>query len=141
MEDQKLYGNFSQEEMERYTEEARQRWGQTEAFQQSQERLKKMGKDGLGRVLEKSRKLTEEIARCLRSGEKPTGDKTQQLIAKHYDGLRAFYEPNPQMYRGLAEMYVADDRFKTNYENVAKGLAQFMHDAMMAYCDAQENKQ
>lgn len=135
MKDEELYGNFSKEETERYTEEARQKWGNTEAFKQSEVRVKKMGKEGLKRVLEESGKLTLEIAECMKSGEPAIGEKAQKLIARHYDGLRAFYEPNLEMYRGLAEMYVADDRFKQNYEKVAPGLAEYVREAMTAYCD------
>jgi|GEM_PF-4137753 len=32
-------------------------------------------------------------------------------------------------------VYIADDRFQANYENVAPGLAQFMHDAMIRYVE------
>jgi DNA-binding transcriptional MerR regulator len=135
MKDEELYGNFSKEEMERYTEEAREKWGRTEAFKQSEVRVKKMGKEGLKKVLTESGKLTVEIAECMKNGEKPTNEKAQKLIARHYDGLRAFYEPNLELYRGLAEMYVADERFKQNYEKVAPGLAEFMRGAMIAYCD------
>lgn len=126
-------GNFSKEQLDKYTEEARQKWGETDAFKQSTERVKKMGEEGLNEVLKESGKLTEEIAQCMKDGESPEGEATQRLIAKHYDGLRAFYEPNAQIYSGLASMYIADARFKATYENVAEGLAQFMHDAMMYY--------
>jgi DNA-binding transcriptional MerR regulator len=140
MDDKELYGNFSKEEMEKYTEEARQKWGDTTAFKQSEVRVKKMGKDGLKKVLEIAGKLTVEIAKTMKAGLDPKSTEVQKLIAQHYDGLRAFYEPNLELYRGLASMYVADERFKANYENVAPGLAQFMHDAMITYCDEQESK-
>lgn len=140
MQDEELYGNFSKEEMEKYTEEARQKWGHTEAYKQSTERVKKMGKDGLNKVLAEAGKLTEEIAEAMKAGEKASGEKTQELIARHYAGLRAFYEPNLEIYRGLAEMYVADPRFKANYEKVAEGLAEYMRDAMLHYADTQEKK-
>jgi hypothetical protein len=35
------------------------------------------------------------------------------------------------MHRGLAEMYVADDRFMRTYDDVAPGLAQYVHDAIV----------
>jgi DNA-binding transcriptional MerR regulator len=140
MEDQELYGNFSKEEMEKYTEEAKQKWGHTEAFKQSQERVKKMGKAGLAKVLEESGKLTLEIAEAMAQGQDPKSEAVQKLIARHYDGLRAFYEPNLKMYRGMAKMYVDDPRFKANYENVAKGLAEFMRDGMIYFADRQETK-
>lgn len=140
MDDKELYGNFSKEEMEKYTEEARQKWGTTTAFKQSQERVRNMGKDGLKKVLEASDKLTAEIAEAMTSGLDPKSEQAQKLIAQHYAGLRAFYEPNLEIYRGLANTYIADERFKAHYENVAKGLAEFMHDTMIVYCNEQENK-
>lgn len=138
MDDKELYGGFSKEEAEAYAKEAKERWGHTEAYKQSTERVKKMGKDGLNKVLEASGKLTVETAEAMKAGLDPKSKEVQKLIAKHYDGLRAFYEPTLELYRGLAHMYVADERFKANYENVAKGLAQFMQDAMIAYCNEQE---
>jgi hypothetical protein len=36
------------------------------------------------------------------------------------------------MHTGLAEMYVADPRFAATYEKVATGLAQYVHDAILA---------
>jgi DNA-binding transcriptional MerR regulator len=140
MEDQELYGNFSKEEMEKYNEEAKEKWGHTEAYKQSTERVKKMGKDGLNKVLAEAGKLTEEIAGAMKAGDLPTSDKVQKLIARHYDGLRAFYEPNLEIYRGLAEMYVADPRFKANYEKVAEGLAEYIRDGMVYYADTKSNK-
>jgi hypothetical protein len=116
-----------------YEEEARARWGDTRAFKQSEIRVKKMGEDGLKKTMEESRKITAEIAECMKSGEKPDGERAQKLIARHYEWLRNFYEPTPEMYRGLAEMYTADERFKANYEKVAVGLAEYMREGMMEY--------
>ncbi len=141
MQDEELYGSFTKKEMDAYTEEARQKWGDSDAFKQSQIRVKQMGKAGLKKVLEASGKLTVEIAGAMKTGINPKSEEVQKLIAKHYDGLRAFYEPNLEIYRGLANMYVADERFKANYEKVAPGLAKFMHDAMLVYADAQEKQQ
>jgi DNA-binding transcriptional MerR regulator len=138
MDDKELYGNFSKEEMERYHEEAKEKWGGTDAWKQSEIRVKKMGKEGLKKVLEEGGKLTEEIAECMKSGESADGERAQKLFARHYDGLRAFYEPTPEIYRGLAEMYVADERFKQNYEKVAEGLAEYMKEGMVYFAD---NKQ
>ncbi len=140
MEDQELYGNFSKAEMDKYTEEARQRWGHTDAFKQSQQRVKKMGKAGLAKVLKESGELTQAIAAAMKSGLYPKSEVVQQLIARHYDGLRAFYEPNLEMYKGLAIMYVDDPRFKANYENVAAGLAEFMRDGMLYFAEMNKEK-
>ncbi|MCK9351925.1 MAG: MerR family transcriptional regulator [Candidatus Paceibacterota bacterium] len=140
MEDEELYGNFSKEEAEAYAKEARERWGNTDAYKQSRERVKKMGKEGMKKVLEESGKLTLEIVECMKAGEPATGERAQKLIARHYDGLRAFYEPNLEMYTGLAEMYVADERFKKNYEKVAEGLAEYMREGMVCFAERGKEK-
>jgi MerR family transcriptional regulator, thiopeptide resistance regulator len=36
------------------------------------------------------------------------------------------------MQRGLAEMYVVDPRFAAHYDAIAPGLAQYVHDAIVA---------
>ena len=45
---------------------------------------------------------------------------------------RNFYECGYEMHRGLAQMYLADERFTKHYEDVAAGLAQYVHDAVVA---------
>jgi hypothetical protein len=139
MTDQSSNKNFSEKEIKEYAEEAEKRWGQTEIFKQSQERVKKMGKAGLEKVIKEASDLTQEIAVQMIKGEDPKNENVQKLIAKHYNGLRAFYEPNLKIYRNMAKMYIDDPRFKANYENVAQGLAQFMHDGMIFFADTQKN--
>jgi hypothetical protein len=39
------------------------------------------------------------------------------------------------MHRGLAEMYVTDERFARNYDDVEPGLARYVHDAINANAD------
>lgn len=116
-------------------DEAREKWGDTEAFKQSEINVKKMGKEGLKRVLAENEQIINDISVWMKEGADPKSDTVQKLIAKHYNGLRAFYEPNPALYQGLAEMYVADPRFKQNYEKVATGLAEYMKEGMIFFAN------
>jgi hypothetical protein len=43
----------------------------------------------------------------------------------------------PAMHRSLGEMYLADPRFTKHYEDLAEGLAQWVHDAWAANADRQ----
>lgn len=124
--------------MNHYADEAKQRWGHTEAYRQSQERVKKMTKADMDRIQKTNDELMRDIAAVMTEG--PESTEAQRLIVRHYEGLRAFYDPNPELYRGLAEMYVADPRFTAYYEKYAVGLAQFMRDAMTRYADILEAK-
>ena len=137
MTDKDLYVGLSKEEEAAYAAEAKERWGHTNAWKQSQERYGKLSEAEKQKIGKASQDLVREIASHM--SEDPKGDIVQKLIARHYDGLRVFYDPNIQMYRGLAEMYVGDPRFAAFYENFAPGLAQFMRDAMVEFCDRAES--
>jgi ribonuclease BN (tRNA processing enzyme) len=117
-----------------YAEEAKKMWGNTEAYKQSQERVKNMTKDDWARYQKGADELMKKLVTSM--NQKPDSKEVQTLIAQHYNNLRTFYEPNIEMYKGLAEMYLSDPRFATYFEKYAKGFAQFMHDAMIAYCDS-----
>ena len=97
-----------------------------------------MGKEGLNKALQDSSKITVDLAECMKNGDNPTSTKAQALIAQHYNWLRNFYEPNLEIYRGLATMYVEDDRFKANYEKVTPGLAQYLQEGMLYFADQLE---
>jgi hypothetical protein len=119
-----------------YADEARKRWGHTDAYRQSQERVGKMSKDDLARIQADNDSLLRELAAL--TDRDPASPAVQAIIARHYAGLRHFYEPTLPMYRGLAQMYVDDPRFTAFYEKYKPGLAAFLRDGMLAYCDAQE---
>jgi hypothetical protein len=115
--------------------EAKERWGLTDAYKQSQERVGKMTQADMDRIKDDTDVLMKKIVAVSEKG--PADAEVQALIAKHYNGLRMFYEPNVIMYKGLADMYVDDARFTAYYDAYKPGLALFMRDAMYAFCDAQ----
>lgn len=111
-----------------YSEEAKRRWGNTEAYKQSQERVKNMSKEDREKIKKEGEDLMKEIASSMDKGA--ASPEVQKLITKHYDSLRNFYEPTLEMYKGLGEMYVADGRFTAYFEKFAPGLAVFMKEAI-----------
>ncbi len=121
-----------------YTKEAEERWGNSDAYKQSQERTKKMTKEDWQYYGDRSDLLMRKIVAASDADKNPASAEVQELIAEHYDSLRTFYEPNLEMYRGLGSMYVEDSRFSATYDNYKPGLAVYMRDAMHAYCDAQQ---
>lgn len=120
-----------------YAKEAEERWGHTDAWKQSQERVGNMSKEEFAKVGEEADVLTKAIAAAKAAGKSPADAEVQALVAKHYAWLKNFYDPSLEMYRGLGSMYVDDSRFAANYEKYGEGMAVFMRDAMHAYCDAQ----
>ena len=78
--------------------------------------------------------ICEELSKLM---DKDPGDKSvQELIEKWRNHITTnFYDCNIEIFRGLALMYVADERFTKNIDTYGEGLAQFMSDAMKIYCD------
>jgi len=137
MEDNNLI--FNDEEAQKYAKEAEEKWGNTEAYKQSQEKVKKLGTLGMIRVARELDRLMKDLSKNMDNG--PKSQEVQDLMAKHYESLRNFYEPSLQMYRGLGNMYVQDKRFSSFFDKYKPGLAEFMRDAINYYCDKQEGRQ
>lgn len=133
MKDEELYGGLTKEEIESYEAEALARWGNTEAWKQSMERTKNWTKEDYKRIAEQGDIFMKKLALLVPQG--PEDKEVQSMIAEHYNSLRTFYEPNFEIYRGLGEMYVVDERFKKNLNKYHPRMAEFMREAMIYYVE------
>ncbi|HEY1037384.1 MAG TPA: MerR family transcriptional regulator [Candidatus Paceibacterota bacterium] len=134
MTDKDLYDSFGKEEIDQYADEAKARWGHTDAYKQSQERYGKLSKEEKEKIQRAGEELLASIAELMPLGA--DHEEVQKLIARHYDGLRTFYEPSKEMYKGLGDLYASDERFGAYFEKFAPGLAAFMQKAMHAYANS-----
>jgi len=130
--DQDLYEGLSEERAKAYRQEAAQRWGEGRV-KQSENRLKKLTKAQFKAVQDEGSAIYQEVADLMKAGESTESEKVQAVIAKHYQHLHHFYDPNPELYASLADLYVQDERFTAFFEKIAQGLAQFMSEAMKVY--------
>ena len=85
--------------------------------------------------------LEEEIKRLLMEAVM-VGDAgceaAQRACALHREWLCHYWPDglyNAQMHRNMAEMYLADERFKAYYEAIASGCTQLLHDAIYLYTE------
>lgn len=138
MDDKDMYDGFTKEEREAYAKEAKERWGDTDAYKQSVERVKNLSKEDYARIAEEGENLMKRIAAHIQ--DDPASDAVQELIAEHFNNLRAFYEPSIELYRGLGSMYVEDVRFRAYFERHHKELPEFMRDAMEVFCEGLEKR-
>ncbi len=77
--------------------------------------------------------IDERLADLLSSGAAADGDAAMDAAERHRRHItRWFYDCTPEMHVSLAEMYVADPRFKARYEAIAPGLAEFVRSAVHA---------
>ncbi len=66
--------------------------------------------------------------------------EVQEQVKRWHQHMKYFYDPSVERMRSLGLMYVEDARFNATYENVRKGLALFMKQAIDVYCDRLESK-
>src|SRR5664279_1978256 len=123
--------NYSED----YETEAEQRWGDTDAWAQSQQRTSKLTKEQWIEIKETGDDLNRRLAAAMHGGAAPTSTEAMDLAEEHRRGIQTFYDCPPEMHRGLGEMYVADERFTRNYEDVAPGLAVWLREAINANAD------
>jgi MerR family transcriptional regulator, thiopeptide resistance regulator len=120
-----------------WAEEARERWGDTESYQESQRRTASYTKQDWAELKAESDAALRVLRDLMQSGAPADGPVAQALAEEHRQYLtRWFYDCSYEMHRGLAEMYIADERFTATFEGVAPGLARYLHDAIVANADA-----
>ncbi len=131
MKDEELYDSFTKKEMEELSAEAKERWGHTAAYKESEQKMRDMTKEQMDVIKKEGDDISKKAAALM--GKDVGSKEVQDVIALHYKHLSNFYTPSPEMYRGLAEMYIGDTRFTKYFEGYKVGLAQFMHDAMIVF--------
>lgn len=115
--------------------EAEARWGDTAAWQQSAQRTKQLSKDDWKRIKAEGDELMARFGEAKRRGVDPASDEAAALAEEHRRSIEVFYDCSHAQQRGLAEMYLADERFAKTYDDVESGLAQWVHDAIQANAD------
>jgi DNA-binding transcriptional MerR regulator len=131
-----LYGSFSKDEMEKYKEEAKKRWGNTQAYKQSMERTKNMTKEDFKKIEAKNQMILAKIVQHMDKGA--SDPIVQEGIKEHFQGMQVFYDCSYEMYRNLGKMYVEDKRFTAYYDKVKPGLARFMCEAMGVFAEGKK---
>jgi MerR family transcriptional regulator, thiopeptide resistance regulator len=117
---------------EEYAAEAEQRWGDTDAWKQSQQRVSTFSKQDWIDIKEENDALLEALAHAKRSGVEPGSTAADGLAARHRASIERYYECGDEMHRCLVEMYLADERFTRYYDDVEPGLTQYVHDIVVA---------
>ena len=116
---------------EEYGSEAEQRWGDTDAWKQSQQRVSRLSKQDWIDIKAEGDALLAALADAKRNGVQAGSAEADELAARHRASIERFYDCGDEMHRGLAEMYVADERFTRYYDDAEPGLAQFVHDIIV----------
>lgn len=136
MNKQEMFEVFGDFDPSKYEEEAQQRWGETEAYRQSARRTKRYGKQEWAKIKAEGAANNDAFIAALKAGKKADSPEVMALAEEARQHIsRWFYDCSYEIHRGLAQMYLADERFTQTYERLHPGLARFVHDAILANAD------
>jgi len=127
MAEKELFNGFDQE---KYAQEAKDRWGDTQAYKQSTKRWASYSESQRETIKKEAGEITVRMVGM--SPESEPGDEDVQRAVGDYLVFLSeyFYDCDAEFLRGLSAMWVEDPRFAINYERIREGGAQFAHDAV-----------
>lgn len=119
---------------EKYKQETERKYGKTDAYKESKEKTSKYSKNDWENIMGEAESIYVELSKLM--DKEPSDEQVQLLVEKWRNHITEnFYNCTIEIFRGLALMYVADERFTKNIDKYGEGLAQFLSDAMNIYCD------
>ena len=121
--------------MKNYTTEARERWGDTSAYREHEQKTRNYTKEKWAEANDGLMAIFAEFAVCKHNGAEADSDEAQALVAKLQAHITEnYYICTDEILAGLGKMYIADERFKKNIDKYGEGTAEFAADAIEVYC-------
>ena len=118
-----------------YSTEARERWGDTDAYREHKDKTKNYTKEKWAEANDGLMAIFAEFAACKDSDASADSVEAQALVAKLQAHITEnYYTCSDEILAGLGKMYVADERFKKNIDKYGEGTAEFAAEAIYLYC-------
>ncbi len=121
--------------MNNYDFEAKQRFGNTNAYKEHTEKTSNYSADKWQEVNDGLMSVLAKFAECMQNGNTADSVEAQTLVKELQDYITEnYYTCTNEILAGLGQMYVADERFKNNIDEHAVGTAEFISEAIKIFC-------
>ena len=122
--------------MKNYKTEARERYGNTAAYREHEQKTKNYTKEKWAEANNGLMAILAEFSACKNSGASTDSAEAQALVAKLQAHITAnYYTCTDEILAGLGKMYVADERFKKNIDKYGEGTAEFAAEGIRIYVE------
>lgn len=129
---QDLFAGFDDETQARYEQEAAARYD-AEMVRASTRRWNSYSAAERAQIKEEGQAIYRDMLALL--DEEPDSPAVQAVVARWHAHLRYFYEPTPEILRGLGQLYNEDPAFAEVFTDMHPELAGFFRAAIEHYCD------
>ena len=135
------FAEFDQTAIEKaraqYAKEVEERWGGTQAYQESRVKTDAYGKEEWVEAQKEADAIFQDFAAYQQ--EDPGSPEVQKLVSRWQEHItRRYYACTNDILSGLGTMYTADPRFTENIDRYGEGLASFMGEAIHIYCSSHQ---
>ena len=121
--------------MKNYENETRERWGNTAAYHEHEQKTKYYTKEDWAQANDGLMAIFAELAMCKNNGASADSAEAQELMAKLQAHITDnYYTCTDEILVCLGKMYVADERFKNNIDKYGEGTADFVAKAISVFC-------
>ena len=134
----KVFDNSEfEEKREEYAREAKEKWGNTEAYSEFEKKTGSFSTDDIRSLAAGIDEVMAEFAECMKNGSAPDSAEAKGLVRKLQNYItETSYTCTDEILAGLGKMYTADERFRKNIDRHGEGTAQFISDAIDKYCSS-----
>ena len=136
MTDKEKFEGFKQtlvdDNEKKYGKEIREKYGE-ETINKSNAKVKGMTEEQYTEIQKLEEQLFSHIKSAMETGD-PAGELAQKAASLHRQWLSFYWDQySKEAHAGLAEMYVADERFTAYYNKLQSGATEFLRDAIIVY--------
>ncbi|WP_054861109.1 MULTISPECIES: TipAS antibiotic-recognition domain-containing protein [Gracilibacillus] len=136
MSDQEKFAAFKERMIKenelKYGEEIREKYGDN-TINESNAKLRKMSEEDYQALQQIEAEVFALLQQAYETGD-PESELAQALVLKHKEWLMYSWSSySKEAHAGLAEMYVADQRFTAYYDKHVEGGTAFLRDAIVSY--------
>ena len=118
-----------------YEKEAKAKWGNTDAYKESQEKTAGYSQEKQKDINEGLMAIFADFANAMNSGLSADSNEAVAVAEKLQAYITEnFYTCTKEILSGLGEMYVCDERFRENIDKYGEGTAEYARDAIKNYC-------
>lgn len=126
-----VFGGFDHTQ---YEQEVTERWGR-DAYAKSSTWWASLSEDDKRSFQQRHLDIACDYGLAHAAGLAAGSDQVQAIAGRHRDWLAVTMTPTKEYLVNLGEMYVADDRFRANYDVHGAGTAELVRDALRIWAD------
>ncbi len=133
-EDYMDFKTFDMKEIEQHKKEAKERFGHTDEYKQSEQKTKNYNNNDWQKVKENTDEIFSKFAKIKHLS--PNSEQAQTLVEEWKKFITDnFYDCTNEVLEGLSVIYTQDERFLKNIDKHGEGTAEFVASAIKYYCE------